>query len=924
MSLKGKNLLFLLGIFLLIMTLFYIFQEYKKTNNRLLSVVVVLNEIQNLTHEVEVEVMKKIHDSKKIKSIIAEIPVLSREYQGLFNSETKPRLLVNLEISFVRISRVMDRSLPGQTLKKPLLEQIHNEIAKIKNTDVDLLRLSHERLNVLRERAEFMSFSLYILLLSCGVGVFIFISKIVIQPILEISSQIDEVREGKRNNITASNRRDEIGRLHEFTRRTIDTLQTQSRELAISREEMHGHYQRQVAFAKILELSATMGTLKEFLQGLLQIILTLDWLKVESKGGIFLVEKEEMNDAACLVLGASLNFSPEILGKCARVPFGTCICGRVASTRVALHVDCIDDRHEVSYQDMLPHGHYCLPISFGEELLGVLTLYLDHGKKLKPEEISFLEGVSNILAESIIRKRLEDRQILIAAAVDQAGEGVVITDRKGTIQYVNPFMTSMSGYSIEELVGNKLGILKSGKHDREFYKELWETIVSGRAWEGTISNRKKDGSLYEEKMVIAPVLNHAQEITNFVAIKKDITREKNLEAQLLQAQKMEAVGTLAGGVAHDFNNILTSIIGYSEIVLMQLADDDPLKERVKTIYQAGEQAAALTRQLLAFSRKQPLAVIPVNLNEIVTNLSKMLERLIGEDIILQIQTRAEIPSVIADPVQIEQVLMNLVVNARDAMPCGGCLTIETDVVTLDQQFTDHHEGLAPGNFAMLTVTDTGEGISQEVLEHIFEPFYTTKEVGRGTGLGLATLYGIIKQHDGHIEIDSMEGKGSTFRIYLPLSTEEKEEESSYEDEELSIMPTGQETILVVDDEFSVRKLIVDTLQPLGYQVIDAACVKEAVELNQTFKGAIDLLITDVVMPGMNGLELCEILEPLRPEMRVIFMTGYSDNVVVRQGNLPEGKILFYKPLAPSRIASLVRGFLDGTMKDLPDAEGSVN
>ncbi|MEK6775378.1 MAG: ATP-binding protein [bacterium] len=384
--------------------------------------------------------------------------------------------------------------------------------------------------------------------------------------------------------------------------------------------------------------------------------------------------------------------------------------------------------------------------------------------------------------------------------------------------------------------------------------------------------------------------------------------QQRLQSQLNQSQKMESIGQLAGGTAHDFNNLLTSILGYSDLVLNDLPEDHPLREYLGIIKGSAEKAAELTRDLLAFSRKQMLDMKVISLNTIVEQMGKMLQRVITENIVLDLKT-SPIMNVMADAGQIEQVLMNLVINARDAMPGGGCLTIETADVRLDRNYAQRHESVQPGPYVMLAVTDTGEGMSPEVQEKIFDPFFTTKEKGRGTGLGLSMVYGIVKQHTGYIWVYSEAGKGTTFKIYLPAVQKAVEAKEQGRDK-LGEMLTGTETIMVVDDEPSILRLIVDVLQPLGYQLIGASSGEEALKADETFEGSVDLLLTDVIMTGMHGKELADALQARHPSMKVIFMSGYADNAIVHQGILDPEIAFLQKPLTPDILAHKVRNVLD--------------
>ncbi|MCA9968581.1 MAG: response regulator, partial [Anaerolineales bacterium] len=382
-----------------------------------------------------------------------------------------------------------------------------------------------------------------------------------------------------------------------------------------------------------------------------------------------------------------------------------------------------------------------------------------------------------------------------------------------------------------------------------------------------------------------------------------------LEEQLRQAQKMESIGRLAGGVAHDFNNQLTIIQIYGELMRAKMAAGDPLLPKLDQIIQAGQHAAGLTRQLLAFSRKQVLAPVILNLNELVAQLQKMLGRLIGEDILLATMLQPDLWSVTADPGQIEQVIMNLVLNARDAMPTGGMVTIETSNVFLDEDTAGVHLDAPHGPCVMLAVTDTGYGMDEATQQQIFEPFFTTKQVGKGTGLGLAIVHGIIKQSEGAIFVYSEPGQGSTFKIYLPASAQAAGAEAA--GKARAALPRGSETILLVEDETAVRELVHLTLQEIGYDVLEARNGREALALAAQHPRPIDLLLTDVVMPEMSGREVAQRLKARQPALKVIFMSGYMDDAVVRHGLLL-GQVQFLsKPFARSALATKVREVLDG-------------
>jgi len=382
-----------------------------------------------------------------------------------------------------------------------------------------------------------------------------------------------------------------------------------------------------------------------------------------------------------------------------------------------------------------------------------------------------------------------------------------------------------------------------------------------------------------------------------------------LQGQLLQSQKMESIGRLAGGVAHDFNNILTAILSYAELTLMKLAEDHPVRSHLVSIQAASEKAATLTHQLLAFSRRQVLEMKAVDLNKVIEGMANMLSRMIGEDILLELKTEATISTIRADQGQIEQVLMNFAVNARDAMPSGGRLLIGTKDVDLNDVLLRTQETVTFDKYVMLSVADTGAGMTAEVRERIFEPFFTTKELGRGTGLGLATVYGIVKQHSGNIFVDSDPGQGTTFKVYFPIAGERGQE--CDKDHDLSgPLPAGTEVILVVEDDPSVRELVRQVLAPLGYKVLATAGGDDALRTSDSYDGPVDLLLTDVVMPGMNGKQLAETLRIKRPGIKVLFMSGYAHDVLSTQGMLEPGIAMIHKPFRTVALARQVRQVLD--------------
>ena len=513
------------------------------------------------------------------------------------------------------------------------------------------------------------------------------------------------------------------------------------------------------------------------------------------------------------------------------------------------------------------------------------------------------------LAADALRESEERVRLLL----DSTAEAILGLDLDGRCTFVNAACLRILGYSRPE------DIL-----EHEMHPLVHHTRADGSPYpvEECPSNRasrfgershtehevlwRKDGSSFPAEYWSYPIVRNGTMVGSVVTF-LDITERRSLEEQFRHAQRMEAVGRLAGGVAHDFNNLLTVIGGYGELLLTSIPRGDPNRAALEEIVTAGERAASLTRQLLAFSRKQVLAPEVLDLNVIVAGMDKMLRRLIGEDIALVSVPAADLSRVRADPGQIEQVIMNLAVNARDAMPTGGRLTIETRNATLAEGSA--RVSLPPGSYVLLTVCDTGTGMTAQTMEHIFEPFFTTKEQGKGTGLGLATVHGIIRQSGGDVAVESAPGKGATFEIYLPpVEVDERSPESP--SGVLRAVPRGSQTILLVEDEKPVRTLCRAVLEALGYAVLEATDAEDALKAVATRTGPIHLLVTDIVMPGVGGPELARQFGSLLPGARVLFVSGYSDEAVMRGGVIKSGAAFLQKPFSPASLARKVREVLD--------------
>ncbi len=467
----------------------------------------------------------------------------------------------------------------------------------------------------------------------------------------------------------------------------------------------------------------------------------------------------------------------------------------------------------------------------------------------------------------------EESYRLLFAAIEQAAEGVIITDATGVIKYVNPAEEAVTGYSSDELTGRKANIFKSDKQDDNFYGNLWQTINAGKIWSGRFINKKKDGTEYHEDATISPVYNTSGKLTNFVALKRDVSKQIELQEQLFQAQKMEAVGTLAGGVAHDFNNLLQVVLGYSDLMLERKQEEDPDYADLQQIYQAGKRGADLVSALLTFSRKVETKYVPVDLNQEVTSVRSLLSRTIPKTVNINLHLKGNLESINADLSQVGQVLMNLGVNARDAMPDGGTLSIETGMVELDEEYCQEHIESKPGSYVLLMVSDTGQGMDKETISRIFEPFFSTKEPGKGTGLGLAIVHGIVKQHGGHIACESEPGLGTTFKIYFPAMEKERNPDIPTME---SAIPRGTETILLVDDDEAIRNLGVRLLNQFGYKVITADDGKKALEIYQREGDGVSLVILDLIMPVMDGKNCLEEILRINPNAKVVVASGYSD------------------------------------------------
>ncbi len=514
----------------------------------------------------------------------------------------------------------------------------------------------------------------------------------------------------------------------------------------------------------------------------------------------------------------------------------------------------------------------------------------------------------DVTERKLAEDALRESEHRFRSAFEQAAVGIVHTSATGRILRINKRFCQMIGYERHDIVGRSLSEL-TPMDGVASTRDLLASAVPGVEHPESVDQRyvHESGEIVYAHVTATLIEDDTGSEPYVMAVVEDVTERQLLEEQLRQAQRMESVGRLAGGVAHDFNNLLTIIAGYSDLTLRRLLDDDPLRDNVLEISAAAERAAGLTRQLLAFGRKQMLTPKVLDLNTVVADMSRMLERLIGEEISLVAIPDPALGRTKADPGQIEQVIVNLAVNARDAMRNGGTLTIETANVDLDENYVHSHIEAAPGSYVMLAVSDTGSGMDPEVAAHVFEPFFTTKSVGEGTGLGLSTVYGIVKQSSGSIALYTEPGRGTSFKIYLPRV-----------DEDVAVAPetvaavsrSGGETVLVVEDEEKVRDLAIFALRHYGYDVVEAGDVDDAIRVCQERDTPIHLLLTDVVMPKLNGRELADRLKATLPDLRVVFMSGYTENAIVHHGVLDPGAHFIHKPFTAEQLARKVREVLD--------------
>ncbi|MBW2049740.1 MAG: PAS domain S-box protein [Deltaproteobacteria bacterium] len=520
-----------------------------------------------------------------------------------------------------------------------------------------------------------------------------------------------------------------------------------------------------------------------------------------------------------------------------------------------------------------------------------------------PATLAFFRDVT-------VRRKEEEERLRLATAIDQSAEAIVITDVNGDIQYVNPAFERITGYTREEAMGQNPRILKSGKHDKTFYEDLWNIIGKGKVWSGHFTNRNRDGELYQEEASISPVKDHSGRIINYVAVKRDVTAEMRMEKQLRQSQKMEAMGTLAGGIAHDFNNILASIMGYAELAGLETPDGSKGADYLESVLKATGRARDLVKQILSFSRQREEDLRPLRMDLIVKEALKLLRASLPSTVEIRGHVDRGLGSVLADPTQIHQVVMNLCTNAAQAMgQAGGVLEVSLHNEELGVK--DEDLDLGPGRFLRLTVGDTGAGMAPGVMERIFDPYFTTKEKGLGTGLGLSVVRGIVENCGGTIRVESEPGRGSTFHVYFPVV---EEAEGAVEQGPEEPLATGTERILFVDDEPTLADLNRDRLSRLGYEVTTRTSSTEALGLFRATPDDFDLVITDMTMPRMTGESLAREILKIRPDTPIILCTGYSEHISGEKAREIGIRAFAMKPLDMKDLAETVRKVLDGSAR----------
>lgn len=666
-----------------------------------------------------------------------------------------------------------------------------------------------------------------------------------------------------------------------------------------SEERMRRRADLNKALRAILATAIERQPLPAILGKVLDILLAIDWLSFQKRGSIFLADEEKRQ----LRMVAQRNLEAPLLSTCAVADYGRCLCGMAAEHRQIVFRNGLDADHHISFTGIRSHGHYCIPVLDGERALGVINLYVNAGHQPLPEVQGFLAAVADAVAAIVRSRRTEEHSEMLSAAIEQAGEAVMVTDRNGRFVYVNRAFTEISGYRADEAIGRKPSILKSGRQEAAFYRRMWETILAGRIWQGEVIARRKDGSCYPAMLTISPVRIDGDEISHFVGIHEDLSGHKRLEAELRQAQKMEALGTLVGGVAHEFNNMLAGIMGNAFLAKSRVQGQPDLVQKLERIETIGVKAADMIKQMLLFARDREVAKIHLHLGWFLREMTRMHRLAVPENIHLEQHLQCEDLHIEANPTQLQQVILNLIGNAVDALQACPDPTI---TIGLERIGADDIPPSLPATalgYAHIYVADNGPGIAPGQRERIFDPFFTTKAPGKGTGLGLAVCDSIIRAHRGLIEVGGGEGEGAVFHIYLPLVERAATPDTGRQAH--GPMQAHGEKVLVVDDETDLRVATVESLTAIGFRVMSAANGKEALDLCR--KEQPDVVLLDIVMPVMSGPETARTIQAAYPDIRIIFATGYD-----REGMTPQQAGLESVPVLskPFSIEALYRTIME--------------
>ena len=547
------------------------------------------------------------------------------------------------------------------------------------------------------------------------------------------------------------------------------------------------------------------------------------------------------------------------------------------------------------------------------QVMGTLAMYHDEPGLPSEQELHDLEAAAQLVSIVMEREHREDSLRTLSQAIEQTGEGVMISNVSGLIEYVNPAFTYLTGYEASEIVGKPLSALNKSKETKAFYKKLWSNVHGGKTYSAMLTEQRKDGCEYPARVSVAPIFD-GEHISHYVTIKQDMTEYESLEGQFRQAQKMEAIGTLVGGIAHDFNNILAGMTGNIYLTKQRSQALPDVVKGIENIEQLAMRGADLIQRLMTFARKDHVEIKKIKLAPIFSEAIQLLRTSIPENVDMHEEMLGRPLYIRGDSTQMHQMLMNLVNNAYDALEgkSNPSITIKLERFYPDADFMEAHPYFRSEHYAHLSVEDNGSGIPETQVKHVFEPFFTTKEVGKGTGLGLSMVFGAVKRHEGFIEVESVEGEGSTFHIYLPLiDTDDATYVAPLQKKALPFYAAGHEVILLVDDDAFVLEILKEVLEDLGYQVLEASNGLEAVDIFKDNQDKISLMITDIVMPKLGGIKAAEQIRKLCPDMKVIFVTGYNKDVTLPRDILANGNSVLSKPYDIELLSRMIRKELDG-------------